>query len=116
MIKTKTITIQTEQGEKRIKASIVGRFAVHPQASWDTESNEFYFDKEWFSVTHIETGLSIMRIIETKKAAIEFARMVNNEFHEAAIESAIRGEDSALSHFSRIIKNWYALYGAIYSF
>lgn len=112
----KLITIQTETGEKQINASVFGRFAVHQQASWNSETGEFYFDNEWWSVTHIPTGRSVMRIIETRKAALAFAKRINEEFDDSLIAAAIAGEDTALKAFSRLIKRWYNDFGAIYSY
>lgn len=113
---TKLITIQTQSGAKEIRAAIIGRFAVHIQASYNDETQEFCFNEEWFSVSHIETGRSVMRIIETQKAALAFARLMNAEFHEGLVERAQAGEDKALEVFSSIIKRWHNDYGAIYSF
>jgi len=115
-MKERTITIKTESGDKQIKAQVFGQFAVHYQASWNTEDSEFYFDKNWYSVTHVETGRSIMRVIETKKAAVAFARMVNNHFYPARLERAISGDKQESEAFARLIKDWYNLYGAIYQY
>lgn len=116
MIKQKTITIKTKSGDKEIKALVIGNFAVHFQASWDDESNEFFFNEEWYSVSHIETGLSIMRIIETKDAAIDFARRANRHFYGDRVARTLAGDKPEIDAFVNLITQWSNEWGIVYQY
>lgn len=69
----KTITIQSMGGPKKVKAEIIGFFAVHP-----TLNNNLEFDKKTWTVSHIGMGHCIAHGLEKDKA-MELAEGVQNK-------------------------------------
>lgn len=62
----KIITIKTNEGDKQIKAETRGLYAIHPT------SVRYSNRKMGWTVTHVESGMSIVDQLETRKIARNF--------------------------------------------